>query len=265
MESISFTSNEFTELKTLVHRTCGINLHEGKLELLKSKVAKRMRLTRMNVQQYLSHLKSNEREVIEFIDTVTTNHSFFFRENNSIQHIVGQFNRHQQKFKKHFKVWCAACSTGDEPYTMAVQMEAMGLSYSILATDISHSVLEVAARGIYKTDKTKKVPPPILRRYFQKGSGKYRDHVKIKKEILQHITFRKFNLVSDRIPGAEFDAVLCRNVMIYFDHQTSESVVNHLYHSLLPGGFFAIGNAESLMNMKHNFKPVNGVPSLYVK
>ena len=265
MDSVTFTPNEFIELKTLVYQTCGINLHEGKLELLKSKVAKRMRLTKMNIHEYLSHLKSNEREVIEFIDTVTTNHSFFFRENESIEYIIDRFNRNPQKTEKQFKIWSAACSTGDEPYTIAVQLKSLGLSYTILATDISHSVLEVAARGIYKNDKIQNVPRPILYKYFQKGSGKYKDYVKVKKEIQEQITFKKFNLISDTMTHADFDAVLCRNVMIYFDNQTSEYVVNKLYKSLLPNSFFAIGNAESLMNMRHKFKSVKGIPSLYLK
>lgn len=265
MNSILFKHSELTELKALVYKTCGINLHEGKLELLKSKVAKRMRQTQMNVQEYLSHLRSNEREVIEFIDTVTTNHSFFFRENKSIEHIVKQFDCHPKRKRKHFKVWCAACSTGDEPYTTAVQLKALGVTFSILATDISHSVLEIAQKGVYKNDKIKQVPLSILHRYFQKGTGKYKGYLKVKKEIQQHITFKKFNLISNRIPRSDFDAVLCRNVMIYFNNQTSETVVNKLYQALEHGGFFAIGNAESLMNMNHSFKSVAGIPSLYVK
>lgn len=265
MNSILFKHSELTELKALVYKTCGINLHEGKLELLKSKVAKRMRMTQMNVQEYLSHLRSNEREVIEFIDTITTNHSFFYRENKSIEHIVKHFNCHPKRERKHFKVWCAACSTGDEPYTTAIQLKDLGVTFSILATDISHSVLEIAQKGIYKNDKIKQVPLAILHRYFQKGTGKYTGYLKVKKEIQQHITFKKFNLISDRIPRSDFDAVLCRNVMIYFNNQTSEAVVNKLYQALNPDGFFAIGNAESLMNMKHPFKSVAGIPSLYVK
>ena len=87
----------------------------------------------------------------------------------------------------------------------------------------------------------------------------------VKKEIQQHITFRKFNLISDQIPQSDFDAVLCRNVMIYFDVQTSEAVVNKLYSSTVKDGFFAIGNAESLMNLNHKFRSVKGIPSLYVK
>jgi chemotaxis protein methyltransferase CheR len=265
MNSITFTQKEFDELKNLVYTTSGIDLHEGKLELLKSKVAKRMRLTKKSWQEYLAYLKSNEQEVIEFIDTVTTNHSFFFRENKSIKYIIDKFNQHPHKNKKEFKIWCAACSTGDEPYTAAAQLKELGLSFSILATDISHSVLNIASRGIYRKDKVQKVPLSILHRFFQQGSGKYKDHIKVKKEISQHITFKKFNLISDQIPQTEFDAILCRNVMIYFDHQTSEKVVNKLYRSLCSKGFFAIGNAESLMNLNHDFKSIRTIPSLYVK
>ncbi len=265
MDSIIFTKQEFNDLKSLVYTISGINLHEGKIELLKSKVAKRMRLTQKSGKDYLEYLKSNESEIIEFIDTVTTNHSYFFRENKGIEYIIDQLDQHPEKKRKEFKIWCAACSTGDEPYTVAVQLKNLGLSFSILATDISHSVLNIASRGIYKEDKTQKVPLSVLHRFFQKGSGRYKDHIKVKKNIRQHITFKKFNLISDEIPNMKFDAVLCRNVMIYFDDKTSERVVSKLYQALSPNGYFAIGNAESLMNMNHKFTSVKKIPSLYIK
>ncbi|NOX34063.1 MAG: protein-glutamate O-methyltransferase CheR [Deltaproteobacteria bacterium] len=265
MDSIALSKKEFNDLKNLVYSTSGINLHEGKIELLKSKIAKRMRLTKKSFNDYLKYLDSNEREVVEFIDTVTTNHSFFFRENKSIEYIINQFNRHPQKDTKEFKIWCAACSTGDEPYSIAVQLKDMGLSFSILATDISHTVLDIASRGVYRNDKLKKVPLPILHRFFQKGTGKYKGHIKIKKEISRNIEFKKFNLIMDTPPQINFDAVLCRNVMIYFDLKTSEKVINKLYKVLVPKGFFAIGNAESLMNLDHNYKSIRKIPSLYIK
>ncbi len=265
MDAITLSKKEFDGLKNVVYTTSGINLHDGKLELLKSKIAKRMRLTKKNLKDYLKFLNSNEIELIEFIDTVTTNHSFFFRENKSIEYIIDQFKLHQQKNNKEFKIWCAACSTGDEPYSVAVQLENLGLSFSILATDISHSVLETAARGVYKTDKVQKVPLSLLHKYFQKGSGKYAGFIKIKKEIRRHIEFRKFNLIHDPAPQIDFDAVLCRNVMIYFDSPTSEKVITKLYQTLVPKGFFAIGNAESLMNLKHDYKSIRKIPSLYQK
>ncbi|CCK80612.1 CheR family methyltransferase [Desulfobacula toluolica] len=265
MDSIVLSKKEFNDLRNLVYSTSGINLHEGKLELLKSKIAKRMRLTKKSLKDYLRYLNTDEKEVIEFIDTVTTNHSFFFRENKSIEYIINQFNNHPQKDKKEFKIWCAACSTGDEPYSVAVQLKNLGLSFSIMATDISHTVLDTAARGIYKTEKLKKVPLPILHRFFQKGTGKYTGYIKVKKDITRHIMFKKFNLIKDPAPQMNFDAVLCRNVMIYFDAQTSEKVINKLYQTIVPKGFFAIGNAESLMNLTHNYKSIKKIPSLYIK
>ncbi len=265
MKSITFTKNEFNELKALVYKTSGINLHDGKLELLKSKVAKRMRSTKKSLRDYLVYLKNNEQETIEFIDTVTTNHSYFFRENQSIEHIVNQFNSRNQKTKKHFKIWCAASSTGDEPYSVAMQMENLGLSFSMIATDIYHSVLSVAQRGIYKKEKIQKVPMPMIHRFFQNGTGKYEGYVKVKKKLAQQIVFKKFNLISDTVPKMDFDAVLCRNVMIYFDQKTSNKVINKLYQSLLPGGYFAIGNAESIINLKQEFQSVKGIHSLYIR
>lgn len=264
METIHLSDKEFKKLKTLIYSISGIKIHSGKMELLKSKISKRMRMTRLSLTDYLKLLYSSKEELVEFIDTVTTNHSYFFRENNSIAHIIKSFTQ-SSKHLKRYNIWCAAASTGDEPYSVAIQMKQAGLDFRILATDISHSVLETALRGIYRKDKIRKIPRPVLQRYFKKGTGKYEGYFKVKKEIQEHINFKKFNLISD-IPEANgFDAVLCRNVMIYFDQQTSQAVVNKLYQTVLTDGFFAIGNAESLMNMKHNFFPVRAIPSLYIK
>jgi len=265
MNEIVLSKNQFLELKHLVYQTSGINLHEGKKELLKSKLAKRMRLTRKNFDQYLAYLASNEQEVVEFIDTVTTNHSYFFRENKSIAYMVQHFKGNASQKNQVVKIWCAACSTGDEPYSIAIQLLEAGLHFSLLATDISHSVLATAVRGIYRVDKTRNVPKTMLHRYFQEGTGKYQGHVKIKKQVQGNIRFQRFNLITDTPPDQGFDAVVCRNVMIYFDPPTSENVVNKLYGAVGSPGFFAIGNAESLMNLKHKFSSIPGVPSLYIK
>ncbi len=265
MDSIVLSKKDFIDLKKLIYTTSGINLHEGKLELLKSKIAKRMRLTQKSYKQYLSFLKSSDTEVIEFIDTVTTNHSFFFRENKCIEYIIQQFDAHPQKHTKEWKIWCAACSTGDEPYSVAAQLKSLGINFSILASDLSHTVLNIASRRIYKQDKVQKVPLQILNQYFKKGTDKLIGHIRVKKELADHIEFKKFNLISDPLPQISFDAILCRNVMIYFDMKTSEKVVNKLYHALRPNGFFAIGNAESLLNLNHPYKSIKKIPSLYIK
>lgn len=264
MDSITLTKKEFHDLTTLVYSASGINIHEGKTELLNSKTAKRMRMTHKSLKDYLSFLYADQSELIDFIDAVTTNHSFFFRENKSIEYIIQQFSLNLGE-KKEFKIWCAACLTGDEPYSVAVQLMDLGLPFSIFATDISHTVLDTAAKGIYRMDKLQNVPLPFLHRFFQKGSGKNKGQIKVKKEVSRHIIFKKFNLISDSVPQILFDAILCRNVMIYFDFQTSEKVIHKLYKALVPKGFFAIGNAESLMNMKHSYTAVEKIPSLYIK
>lgn len=267
MSTIDISNQEFNSLSQLIYSESGINIHVGKMELLKSKIAKRMRSTKIaSCNDYLKYLVKNKDEITEFIDTVTTNHSFFFRENGSIQAMIRTLRLENEKSPRTFKIWCAACSTGDEPYSVAIQMLEQGLRFSMLATDISHSVLNTAIRGVYAKERVKNVPQPLLHKYFQRGTGeKTKGQVRVKKEVRSHIEFRKFNLIADPIPCEKFDVVLCRNVMIYFDSQTTEKVINSLYHSLQTGGLFIIGQAESLMSLKHNFRPVRKTPSTFQK
>ncbi|MBF0468088.1 MAG: protein-glutamate O-methyltransferase CheR [Desulfamplus sp.] len=266
MSSMDISNKDFNHLSQLIYSESGINIHEGKIELLKSKIAKRMRSTKIHsCHDYLQYLAENKDEIIEFIDTVTTNHSFFFRENTSVQKMIDALSLENRSRKRTFNIWCAACSTGDEPYSVAIQMLEQGLVFSILATDISHSVLDTAIRGVYSQERVKNVPVPVLHKYFQKGTGKKTGCVRVKKEVMNHIEFKKFNLVSDSIPKERFDVILCRNVMIYFDDPTAENVVNRLYHALKNGGFFIIGQAESLMSLDHKFKSVKNTPSTFQK
>ncbi|MBF0230823.1 MAG: protein-glutamate O-methyltransferase CheR [Desulfamplus sp.] len=266
METIEISNKDFNTLSQLIYSESGINIHIGKMELLKSKIAKRMRTTKISsCHEYLNYLMNSKAEITEFIDTVTTNHSFFFRENISIQKAIQALSIENKKQPRIFKIWCAACSTGDEPYSVAVQMLEQNLQFSILATDISHSVLNTAMRGVYSQERLRNVPIPTLHKYFQKGIGQNIGYVKVRKEVMRHIDFKKFNLITDPIPDDKFDVVLCRNVMIYFDEQTTEKVVNRLYHALKIGGFFIIGQAESLMNLIHHYKSVKNTPSTFQK
>ncbi|MBF0232043.1 MAG: protein-glutamate O-methyltransferase CheR [Desulfamplus sp.] len=266
MSSIDISNKEFNSLSQLIYSESGINIHTGKMELLKSKIAKRMRSTKISsYNNYLKYLAGNKDEITEFIDTVTTNHSFFFRENTSVQRMIDALQLENKLSQRTFNIWCAACSTGDEPYSVAVQMLEQGLRFSILATDISHSVLNTAMRGVYTRERVKNVPTPLLHKYFQKGTGKKTDYVRVKKEVMSYIDFKKFNLISDPVPCEKFDVIMCRNVMIYFDNTTTEKVINSLYHALKNGGIFIIGQAESLMSLKHKFKSVKNTPSTFQK
>ena len=249
----------------MIYDSCGICLHEGKYELLKSKLARRMRRTGKNLKEYLAYLNEDKEEIIKFIDAVTTNHSFFFRENNNIAYIANCLSQQPYDSKRPVKIWSAACSTGDEPYSLAIQLDALNVDYTILATDISHTALSAAGHGIYKLEKVSQIPLNLLHRYFQKGSGQFKGYVRIKKSVADKIRFRLFNLLTDMPPSRQFDVIILRNVMIYFDKSVCQMVVSKLYHCLRPNGYFVIGNAESLMNLDHKFKPFRGQPGLYQK
>lgn len=265
MKSTDIQEKQLKDLMRMVYEASGINLHEGKKELLRAKIAKRMRTTGISsTKTYLTRLHEDSNEFLQFIDTVTTNHTFFFRENKGCEFLVKKFSE-PSNAGSSVNIWSAASSTGDEPYSVAVQMLAAGCNFKMTATDLSHTVLEFAQRGIYPMDRTRNVPSDILHKYFQKGHGKNKGYVKIKKEVRDKIKFEKFNLIKTPLPGEMFDIIFCRNVMIYFDEKTTELVVNRLCKVLKPGGFFVIGQAESLMGISHYLKNIKGVASTYVK
>jgi chemotaxis protein methyltransferase CheR len=160
-------------------------------------------------------------------------------------------------------IWCAASSSGEEPYSIAIHCLEKGFRPSILATDISTHVLQTAERGVYSVDRARSTAPPILKKYFQRGNGKWEGFIRVKEEIKRMVTFRRFNLVVDPPPGRDFDTIFCRNVLIYFDNQTKSKVINKLYDALKPDGFFIIGGAESLTNLEHRYKYIR--PSIYQK
>ena len=251
---------QITKLIKMVYQASGINLHDGKKELLKAKIAKRMRVVKINsVSDYLDFLMNDSSEFLEFLDTVTTNHTFFFRENKGCEYLVNKFSNTSLPLN----IWCAASSTGDEPYSIAMQLLNIGCKFNIIASDLSHTVLEFARRGIYPMERTKNVPIPILHKYFQKGDGNYKGYVKIKDEVKKTIKFKKYNLIKDPLPQQMFDIIFCRNVMIYFDDITTEKVVNKLCKVLVPGGYFLIGQAESLMSISHKLQSVPKIASTY--
>jgi len=222
--------------------------------LLQSRLARRLRNTGIDsIDEYLNVLKSDNQELISFLDAISTNHTFFFRES---QHFECLNNTHRS-------IWCAACSSGEEPYSVAIHCMENGFRPTILATDISTDVLQIGKKAVYPVERARNVAPHILRKYFQKGYGKSDGHIRVRDEVKRMVTFRRFNLVSDPPPNQEFDVILCRNVMIYFDNTVREKVINKLYSVLKPNGYFIIGGAESLNNVKHPYKYIR--PSIYRK
>lgn len=251
---MKLTEKEFKKFSELVYHECGINLHEGKQQLLQARLSKRLRKTGIKtVKEYMKVLENNEQELIDFLDAVSTNHTYFFRESHHFECLDNT----------HMNIWCAACSSGEEPYSLAVYCMEKGFRPSILATDISTNVLKIGERGVYPMERARTMPRNILQRYFQKGHGRWEDYIKVKDEIRRMVTFRRFNLVTDKPPVHEFDVIFCRNVLIYFDNNVKEKVINRLFGLLKWNGFFIIGGAESLNSIRHGYKYVK--PSVYRK
>ena len=265
MQKMSITDKDYQSLYKMVYDASGINLHEGKKELLKAKIAKRLRATKISsANEYLKVLKNNENEFIEFIDTVTTNHTYFFRENTGCEYLVNLLVNQFKNRSRTIKIWCAASSTGEEPYSIVMQFLEMGYDVKLLATDISHTVLAKAEHGVFNQNRANNMPVNMLHKYFQKGT-KNKELIKVKDQVKRCVTFRKFNLLTDTPPNETFDIIFCRNVLIYFDDPTSELVVNKLSTRLDQKGHFLVGHSESLMNLKHPLVGVRKVSGTYIK
>ena len=251
---MKLSKKQFKVISDLVYQHSGIHLHEGKETLLSARLAKRLRAKGMVlVEEYLKILESDPPEMIAFLDAISTNHTFFFRES----HHFGCLQ------EKHTDIWCAASSSGEEPYSMAIHCREKGYSPFILATDISTRVLAIAAAGIYPMDKAKGIPSHLLRKYFQKGCGVFQGQIRVKEEIKKMVSFKRINLLEDSPPNHTFDVIFCRNVLIYFDKAAKETVLNKLYQVLKPKGYLVVGGAESLSSLRHPYSYVR--PSVYVK
>ncbi len=251
---MDLTERQFKAFSNLVHEEVGINLHGGKRQLLSARLAKRLRATGINsIDEYLTLLRNNGQEMIDFLDAISTNHTFFFREDQHFECLKSN----------HRNIWCAACSSGEEPYSIAIYCLERGFRPAIFATDISTNVLRMGERAVYPVERTRSTPSHILKRYFQKGHGTSEGNIRVKEDVKRMVTFKRFNLLTDSPPRQEFDVIFLRNVMIYFDNVTKEKVIRSLESVLKPDGYFIIGGAESLSNLAHDLKYVR--PSIYKK
>jgi len=256
--TVELTEMQHRTLRDIVYEECGINLHEGKHELLKARLAKRMRIVKTReVSEYLKVIEADPKEFVNFIDAVSTNHTYFFRENHHCEFVVKNTDK-----SEYLKIWSSACSSGEEPYSIAIQLLEGGYRFDIVASDISNTMLDVARRGIYHKDKVRFVPKRALREYFQRGQKKWEEFVRVKTTVKSLVAFGRHNLVTDMSPG-EFNIIFCRNVMIYFDDTTKQQVVEKLYGSLRKGGLLILGAAEGLVKIRHGFQYVQ--PSIYRK
>lgn len=273
--SLELTDREFEKISRLVYDQCGIQLTEGKRELVKARLGKRIRSGPFrSFQDYYQYVLEDDsgQELVQLLDSITTNFTFFFREQKHFDflqsEILPELMGREQSNRRKLRFWSAACSTGEEPYSIAMTLlETIDrLSHwdlSILATDLSTKALKMAESAIFPKERTQSVPPLLVRKYFLKGEGRWKDYVKMKDEVRRLVTFRRLNLMEPFDHPEPFDCIFCRNVMIYFDRKAQKTLVARLYECLREGGFLLIGHSESLTGITHAFRYIR--PAVYRK
>ncbi len=260
------TDKLFKQFSTLVYQQTGIFLKPEKKELLNARLGKRLRHCKISsFKEYYDYVLNDGsgEELIHLIDVVSTNFTSFFREKTHFDYLSSTVLK-EFAAKGHsgdYRVWSAACSSGEEPYTLSIILnefaaQAQRFRFAIHATDISTKVLAIAQKGVYAEDKVQTVPQGLLKRYFQRGKGRSEGYIKVKKELSQPITFQRFNLMDQYPWQGELDVIFCRNVMIYFNRETQQQLVDKFYTCLRPGGHLFIGHSESLTSINHRFQQV---------
>lgn len=263
----------FERIRDIVYARSGIVLEDDKLTLVAGRLARRLRaLGLATPREYLGYLEADTSgdELTHLVDAMSTNVTGFFREPDHFDFIAQLHSRWASAGQRRFRYWCAAASSGEEPYTLAMTLHALGtarLDLRILATDISTAVLERAIAGAYPDAAVHAIPPQHQARYFRRegaaGAAGEERYV-VCDELRQLLTFRHLNLthLPFQLQGP-LDLIMCRNVMIYFDHQLRSRLVNEFARLLKPGGGLIISHSESLVGIDCELRMVR--PSLYVK
>jgi len=251
----------FRELRALIYDRSGIFIPDAKKYLLESRLMRRLQERNLSsFEDYLYFVKysNNGDELSRLFDAVTTNETFFFREPSQLD-VLTDFVMPEisaDKGSKDLRIWSAACSTGEEPYTIAMLLaeRCPGWRAEIIASDISDSALKSARRAVYSSYAVRNVPGAYLKRYFKNSGQTY----ELDSSIRNSVKFLNINLIDrERVRTIRnIDVIFCRNVLIYFDDRSKHKAVSHLYDSLRPGGFLFVGLSESLHNVTRAFRPV---------
>jgi len=251
-----FHDKDFERVRRLIYKRAGINLSEHKQNMVYSRLSRRLRVHAMQTfGEYLDRFESDvdfgAAEEQEFVNALTTNLTSFYRESHHFP-VLEEFLRAMPAGAPP-KIWCAAASTGEEPYTIAITMtEAAGgrPPGSLLATDIDTNVLATAARATYRLESAQACGDARLKRFFLRGKGGNEGMVRVRPEITGLVRFAQLNLLDEDYPevrnfAGQLDAVFCRNVMIYFDRKTQKEILGRIVRVLRPGGLLIVGHSEN--------------------
>lgn len=265
---VKLTDNEFLEFVQYMHKNYGIDLSKKRI-LIEGRLSNMIEKKGMSsFSQYLDNIKKNNKdEITVLINKLTTNYTYFYREENHFKYLKEAILPYEEKNNKTkiLNIWSAGCSSGEEPYTLAMVIDdyfkfaGNQWKIQILATDISENVLAKAREGVYSGDAVKNLPESFKKRYFEKINDKYQ----VVPDIKKHITFKVFNLMDPVIARNKYDVIFCRNVMIYFNAETKKNIVDKFYEANKAGGYLMIGHAETIQRNKSKYLYIN--PAIYKK
>jgi len=275
LDPATLTETQFNEISEFVKGQCGINLHDGKKELVKARLGKRLRALGLpDFEAYMEHVRQDAAgdELVTMLDALSTNLTSFFRESDHFEylarHVLPRAATKAGGAAPRLRLWSAGCSTGEEPYSLAITLAEHVANLGrwdarILATDLSTRVLARAREGVYDADRVAGLPSALVAKHFtalrDDGGRRYR----VREGLRRLVTFARLNLVEEWPMRGPFDAIFCRNVMIYFDKPTQGRLVERFGNLLAPGGTLCIGHSESLAGVCHSLRYVQ--PTVYEK
>jgi len=257
----SLSGKDFSRLSRFIYDTCGIKMPDVKKTMLEARLAKRLRSLGMHsftdYCDYLFSAAGQERELVQMLDMVTTNKTDFFREPDHFDYLTqkvlpGWVQRHPGQT---LAIWSAGCSSGEEPYTLAMVLAEFalhnpGFDFQILATDISTRVLEKAKNAIYQEALVEPVPMPFKKKYLLRSKDRASGLVRIVPELRDKVRFRRLNFMDDDFGMREqLDIIFCRNVIIYFDRPTQERLLQRFHRQMKPGALIFMGHSETLSGL----------------
>jgi chemotaxis protein methyltransferase CheR len=262
----TFTQADFDFLRGLVYDHAGIVVDEKKHDMLYARLARRLRALNLKTfAQYREYLRTHEdEELTNLINAVTTNLTSFFREPHHFDYlgrVVLPELLHRNEHTRRIRLWSAGCSTGEEPYSIAMVLEEvippwLEWDVKILATDVDTQVVEIARQGVYWEDRLNGVSQERLRRFFLRGRGAQAGKVRVDEELRRLVSVQPLNLLKDWPMRGPFDVIFCRNVMIYFDQAVQKRLVERLAQILAPRGHLFIGHSETLDGLTDRFELV---------
>ncbi|MBE9562753.1 MAG: protein-glutamate O-methyltransferase CheR [Proteobacteria bacterium] len=263
-----FTKHDFEKLRKLVNEHTGIKLSDHKQEMLYSRLSRRLRFLGLNsFASYYDMLKSDDEEIVHFINAITTNLTAFFREShhfNLLERVLLPRLLTKNSASRRIRIWSAGCSSGEEAYSIAMVVKEVvpsGWDIKILATDLDSSVVAAGKQGIYTTEQAKKISPIRLKNWFTMIPDTRK--LQVASELRSLITFKHLNLMNRWPMQGPFDIIFCRNVVIYFDKSTQKVLFERFANLLDNNGYLLIGHSENLFQLTTRFRLLK--QTVYVK